>query len=90
MLSCEVPGVSMARSIQRRDATGSAWICALETLVDTVETVVSTTGASPVTVTDSSSFAGFRLISIVAVWSMTSSMSGRVSVPKPCNSIVST
>src|SRR4030067_617677 len=30
MLSCEVPGVSIARSSQRRGATGRAWICWFE------------------------------------------------------------
>ena len=51
MLSCEVPGVSIARSIQRRDATGRSWICCVDTEVDTSERVMSTMGDSPVTVT---------------------------------------
>src|SRR5919198_941744 len=42
MLSCDVPGVSIARSIQRRDATGRSWICCVETDVDTSDRVVST------------------------------------------------
>ena len=37
MLSCETPGVSMARSIQRREATGRSWICSLVTLVAIVD-----------------------------------------------------
>ena len=60
MLSCDVPGVSIARSIQRREATGRSWICCVETDVDTSDFVVSTIGDSPVTVTASATVAGLE------------------------------
>jgi hypothetical protein len=83
MLSCDVPGVSSARSIQRRDATGRSWICWFDTLVETVECVTSTIGDSPVTVSASVTALGLSVNAIVAVWSITSTMSGRVSEEKP-------
>src|SRR6185503_6714725 len=87
MLSCEVPGVSIARSIQRREATGRSWICCVDTAVATSERVTSTIGDSPVTVTVSDSAAGLSAKWMIAVWSMISTMSGRVSVLKPLNSV---
>src|SRR4029079_18124975 len=88
MLSCDVPGVSIARSIQRREATGRSWICCVDTDVDTSERVTSTIGDSPVTVTVSDTVAGFRLKLMIAVWSITRTMSGRVSELNPCSSVV--
>ena len=67
MLSCEVPGVSIARSIQRRDATGRSWICCVETDVATSERVTSTMGDSPVTVIVSDSAAGLSAKLMMAV-----------------------
>ncbi len=90
MLSCDVPGVSIARSIQRREATGRSWICCDDTAVDTSDRVVSTMGDSPVTVTVSATVAGLRVKLMMAVWSMTSTRSGRVSVENPVNSTVRT
>jgi hypothetical protein len=87
MLSCEVPGVSMARSIHRRDATGRSWICCVDTDVATSERVTSTIGDSPVTVTVSDSTAGFSEKLMMAVWSMMSTISGRVSLLNPLRSV---
>jgi hypothetical protein len=87
MLSCEVPGVSIARSIQRRDATGRSWICWVDTDVATSERVTSTIGDSPVTVTVSDKVAGFSEKLMIAVWSMMRTMSGRVSVLNPVSSV---
>ena len=67
MLSCEVPGVSIARSIHRRDATGRSWICWVDTDVDTSERVVSTIGDAPVTVMVSDRFAGLSAKLMIAV-----------------------
>ena len=87
MLSCDVPGVSIARSIQRRDATGRSWICCVDTDVATSERVASTIGDSPVTVMVSDSVAGFSEKLMIAVWSMMRTMSGRVSVLNPLSSV---
>ena len=67
MLSCDVPGVSIARSIQRREATGRSWICWVETAVDTSDRVTSTIGDSPVTVTVSDTVAGLSVKLMIAV-----------------------
>jgi hypothetical protein len=82
--------VSIARSIQRREATGKSWICCDETAVDTSDLVMSTIGDSPVTVIVSDSAAGLRVKLSVAVCSMISTMSGRVSVLKPLSSACTT
>src|SRR6185369_3716443 len=89
MLSCEVPGVSIARSIQRRDATGRSWICCVDTAVDTSDLVVSTIGDSATTLTTSDNAAGFNMKLMTASWSITRITSGRRSVVKPCISAVS-
>jgi hypothetical protein len=86
MLSCEVPGVSIARSIQRRDATGRSWICWVETDVDTSDLVVSTIGLSPATVTVSATDAGCSVTSMIAFWSMTSTIPWRCSLLNPASS----
>src|SRR3989442_6121888 len=88
MPSCEVPGVSIARSIQRRAATGRSWICRFETLVETEDAVVSTRGDSPVTVTVSATEAGLSVKSMVAVWSITRTTLGRLSELKDFDSAV--
>ena len=88
MLSCEVPGTSITRSIQRREATGRSWICCVETAVATSDLVVSMMGDSPVTVTFSDRPAGFSMKLRIAVCSMTSRMSGLVSVLNPWSSAV--
>ena len=87
MLSCETPGVSIARSIQRRDATGRSWICWLLTLVATFDCVVSTSGVSAATVTDSLTVAGLSVTLIVTDWSMTSESRSCVSVLNPGSSV---
>src|ERR1043166_9636277 len=87
MLSCDVPGVSIARSIQRRDATGKSWICCVDTDVDTSDFVVSTIGDSPVTVTASAMRAGLSVKLMTASWSMMRTMSGRVSAANPDKSV---
>ena len=83
MLSCDVPGVSIARSIHRREATGRSWICCVETEVETSDLVVSTIGLSPATVTVSLSEAGCRTKSMIAFWSITRTTGRRSSVLKP-------
>jgi hypothetical protein len=88
MLSCELPGVSRARSIQRRADVGRFWICCRFTAVDTSDLVVSTIGDSPVTVTVSATAAGLNVKMITAVWSMMSVMSGRLSLLKPVSSVI--
>ena len=88
MLSCDVPGVSIAKSIQRREATGRSWICCVDTAVETSDRVVSTIGDSAVTTTVSATAAGFSVNAMIAVCSMTSTMSARVSLLNPESSAV--
>ena len=88
MLSCDVPGVSIARSTQRRAATGRSWIWSVETDVETSDFVVSTIGDSPATVIVSAIAAGFSVMSMMATWSITRTMSLRDSELKPDNSVV--
>ena len=59
-------------------------------LVETADAVTSTMGDSPVTVIVSVMAAGFSVKLIVAVWSITRTMSGRVSALKLASSAVST
>ena len=53
-----LPGASSVRSIQLRPLTGSSCIWRGSTLVPRLEFVVSMSGASPVTVTDSCTVEG--------------------------------
>ena len=58
------PGVSSARSIQLRPLIGNSAICSGSMLAPITDAVVSISGASPVTVTVSSSVAGARTNSV--------------------------
>ena len=80
-----LPGASSVRSIQLRPLTGSSCICRGSTLAARLEFVVSTSGASPVTVTDSCTVDGAICRFSTAVWPISSSIC-RVTAPNPGSS----
>ena len=78
----------MASSIQLRPCSGSSSIWRRSTLPPTCVELMSTSGASPVTVTVSCRVATFSENGTVRDWPTSSSTSGMSTVLKPASSAV--
>jgi hypothetical protein len=82
------PGASITRSTQLRPDSGISESCFASRLPPTEEFFMSTSGASPVTVTDSCTVEGDICRSSVAVWPTSSVTPVRAMVAKPGSSAV--
>ena len=88
-VSCPVAGTSSVRFTTDRSCTGSTEICTCVTTAPTSVLVVSTTGASPVTVTDSWSVCTPIRMSFGYSRPIVRTMSFTSTVPKPWSSAFS-